>query len=85
MLPPTKTNLNILVNITDGEPDIPRPKELSQCDILRTDVAKFQTDLANGHLAKGWLKSAEKAMVDRAAGKFDEWKKGETEIWWGQG
>ncbi|KAF2274219.1 uncharacterized protein EI97DRAFT_478988 [Westerdykella ornata] len=87
MLPPTKANLGLRAALLEDEgkeKGVARPKELAGGDIFRTDVAKFQLDLRNGHLAKGWQASAKQAMVDRAAGKFDAWKEREREAWWGE-
>jgi hypothetical protein len=85
MLPPTAKNLDLIAqHASDPTAPVPRPKELSASEIFRTDVAKYQTDLRNGHLAKGWQTAAQEAMVQRAEGKFDAWKERETEIWWGQ-
>lgn len=83
MLPPTDSNVSLLGQAQDGS-KVTRPKELSACEIFRTDVAKFQEDLRNGHLAKGWQNQAKQAILDRKDGLFDEWKKRETETWWGQ-
>lgn len=84
MLPPTEKTTALLAKATAGVEDVERPKELQGGDILRTDIAKFQNDLANGYLGKTWQKAAGDAMIDRAEGKYDEWKAQETEIWWGQ-
>lgn len=85
MLPVTKENRTALADsMRDEAAPLPRPKELQACDLLRTDVAKFQSDLRNGYLAKGWQTSAHQAMQDRREGVFDEWKERETEAWWGQ-
>lgn len=62
-----------------------RPKSFTLSNnCFRTDVAKFQTDLTNGHLAKTWQAAAEQAMEERAAGQYDAWKNDEAELWWGQ-
>jgi hypothetical protein len=85
MLPSTTRNLGLITqHIADPTSAIARPNELSAGEIFRTDVAKFQTDLSNGHLAKGWQAAAQQAMILRAEGAFDAWKEAETEAWWGQ-
>lgn len=85
MLPSTRVNCSLIAaHIADPTASLQRPKELSAGEIFRTDVAKFQTDLYNGHLAKGWQNTAQEAMIHRAEGKFDAWKEAETEAWWGQ-
>ncbi|KAF2264241.1 hypothetical protein CC78DRAFT_245115 [Lojkania enalia] len=61
-----------------------RPQELGHCDVFRTDVAKFQEDLGNGHLAKTWQEHAINAVAERAMGTYDWWKQEEAEKWWGQ-
>ncbi|KAH7117952.1 Asx homology domain-containing protein [Dendryphion nanum] len=85
-LPPTAANINLLSKtMVDDETEVNRPKELGiNYTLFRTDVAKFQQDLYHGHLARGWQQHAEQAMIDRAAGRFDQWKFEESERWWGQ-
>ncbi|KAF1844639.1 uncharacterized protein K460DRAFT_282683 [Cucurbitaria berberidis CBS 394.84] len=85
MLPRDPTNQAILERLRTGEMEGTRPHAFSiSNDCFRTDVAKFKEDLKNGHLAKTWQATAEQAVVERAAGEFDEWKAEEAELWWGQ-
>ncbi|KAF2129018.1 hypothetical protein P153DRAFT_386212 [Dothidotthia symphoricarpi CBS 119687] len=93
MLPPSGANRALLDRLSagedgdgdgDGEEDT-RPAALTvNNDCFRTDVAKFQADLENGHLGKTWQGAAERAVRERAGGEFDAWKEGEGERWWGQ-
>jgi hypothetical protein len=89
MLPQTAANSELLTRIREasGKSDSAdtRPNAFTMSnDCFRTDVAKFKEDLKNGHLAKTWQASAEQAVIDRAAGVYDDWKAEETESWWGQ-
>lgn len=84
MLPSTPANTALLAAINSGVTDT-RPQAFTiSNDCFRTDVAKFQEDLKNGHLAKTWQAAAEQAVVERAAGAYDAWKAEEAESWWGQ-
>lgn len=77
MLPPTPPNTSLLTAIKNGETDGRRPQAFDKSnDCFRTDVAKFQEDLRNGHLAKTWQAAAEQAVIERAEGKYDAWKAG---------
>ena len=85
MLPQDPSNQAILKKIEAGDTKDTRPGAFTMSnDCFRTDVAKFKADLKNGHLAKTWQTAAEQAVVERAAGDFDEWKAQEAELWWGQ-
>ncbi|KAH9882821.1 hypothetical protein J1614_000187 [Plenodomus biglobosus] len=85
MLPPSLVNEEQLEKDTAVDEEISRPQAFTLSnDCFRTDVAKFKEDLQNGHLAKTWQAAAEQAAVERAAGKYDEWKAEEAEMWWGQ-
>lgn len=85
MLPPSLTNQEVLKEDMVGDEEISRPQAFTMSnDCFRTDVAKFKEDLINGHLAKTWQAAAEQAVIERAAGKYDEWKAEEAEAWWGQ-
>ncbi|KAF2854990.1 hypothetical protein T440DRAFT_200690 [Plenodomus tracheiphilus IPT5] len=85
MLPPSVADQEVLNKVTAADEDIARPSVFTLSnDCFRTDVAKFKEDLKNGHLAKTWQASAEQAVVERATGKYDEWKAEEAELWWGQ-
>jgi hypothetical protein len=85
MLPPSAANTALLARIDAGETQDTRPREFSLGnDCFRTDVAKFQADLGNGHLSKTWQAAAKQAVLERANGDYDEWKRDEAEAWWGQ-
>lgn len=85
MLPSSATNTALLARIDAGDTQDTRPREFTMAnDCFRTDVAKFQADLRNGHLAKTWQAAAKQAVVERAAGEYDAWKMEEAEAWWGQ-
>ncbi|KAF1832014.1 hypothetical protein BDW02DRAFT_590769 [Decorospora gaudefroyi] len=85
MLPQDAANQALLAKINAGETEGTRPSLFTMAnDCFRTDVAKFQDDLKNGHLAKTWQAAAEQAVIERAAGEYDEWKAEEAESWWGQ-
>lgn len=85
MLPQDTANRALLAKINAGETEDTRPSAFTLAnDCFRTDVAKFQEDLKNGHLAKTWQAAAEQAVIERAAGEYDEWKSEEAENWWGQ-
>lgn len=85
MLPETVENQQLLARIKAGETENTRPRDFTLSnDCFRTDVAKFQEDLKNGHLVKAWQDAAEQAVIARAAGEYDAWKAEEAEMWWGQ-
>lgn len=85
MLPPSLVNQEHLEKDMAVDEEFSRPQAFTLSnDCFRTDVAKFKEDLQNGHLAKTWQVAAEQAAVERAAGKYDEWKAEEAELWWGQ-
>ncbi|KAH7392806.1 Asx homology domain-containing protein [Pyrenochaeta sp. MPI-SDFR-AT-0127] len=85
MLPADPSNQALLDRIRGGETEGTRPTAFTMSnDCFRTDVAKFKADLKNGHLAKTWQTAAEQAVIERAAGDYDEWKAEEAELWWGQ-
>jgi hypothetical protein len=85
MLPPSHANSALMARVAAGETQGTRPEAFTVSnDCFRTDVAKFKEDLGNGHLAKTWQAGAEQAVIERAAGVFDEWKNAEAELWWGQ-
>jgi hypothetical protein len=85
MLPPSSMNTSLLATIKSRKTETTRPQAFTMSnDCFRTDVAKFQQDLRNGHLAKTWQAAAEQAVIARAAGKYDAWKAEEAELWWGQ-
>ena len=50
----------------------------------RSDLRRFQEDLADGRYEPEWLAEAQQAMQDRADGKFDAWKLEKFEAHWGQ-
>ena len=83
MLPESPDNVNLLAKISAGETVDTRPAAFTLANnCFRTDVAKFQEDLKNGHLAKTWQAAAEQAVVEMAAGEDDGWKAEEAEAWW---
>ncbi|KAF1926609.1 uncharacterized protein M421DRAFT_41329, partial [Didymella exigua CBS 183.55] len=85
MFPDSAENQRLLDRIRAGETGKgTRPQWLKASDVFRDEVAKFKDDLTNGHLAKTWQAAAEQAVVERAAGEYDEWKVAEAESWWGQ-
>ena len=85
MLPTTAENQQLLARTKAGETNDTRPQAFGKSNTcFRTDVAKFQEDLRNGHLAKTWQAAAEQAVIERAAGEYDAWKAEEAELWWGQ-
>lgn len=85
MLPQDPTNQANLEKIKAGDTEDTRPQAFTMSNnCFRTDVAKFKEDLKNGHLAKTWQAAAEQAVIERAAGDYDEWKAEEAERWWGQ-
>lgn len=85
MLPQDAANKTLLARVNAGETEGTRPSAFTLAnDCFRTDVAKFQEDLMNGHLAKTWQAAAEQAVIERAAGEYDQWKAEEAESWWGQ-
>ncbi|XPS67835.1 hypothetical protein M3J09_000131 [Ascochyta lentis] len=85
MLPTTPEHQQLIGRIRAGETEGTRPWTFTLSnDCFRTDVAKFKEDLKNGHLAKTWQAAAEQAVIERAAGEYDEWKAKEAELWWGQ-
>ena len=85
MLPQDAANQAVLAKIDAGETESTCPSAFTLAnDCFRTDVAKFKDDLKNGHLAKTWQAAAEQAVIERAAGDYDEWKAQEAESWWGQ-
>jgi hypothetical protein len=85
MLPQDSATTALIVKAQSGDTEGTRPALFhGSNDCFRTDVAKFQEDLKNGHLAKTWQASAEQAVIERAAGDYDEWKAEESELWWGQ-
>ncbi len=84
MLPESAETQRLLTKIQAGDTQDTRPQYLKASDVFRTEVAKFQADLTNGHLAKTWRAAAEQAVAERAAGEYDAWKAEEAEMWWGQ-
>ncbi|KAH6642499.1 Asx homology domain-containing protein [Boeremia exigua] len=84
MLPDTAENQQLIERIQAGATEDTRPQYLRASDVFRTEVAKFQADLKNGHLAKTWQATAAQAVAERANGENDAWKAEEAELWWGQ-
>ncbi|KAL4918078.1 Asx homology domain-containing protein [Aspergillus aurantiobrunneus] len=50
----------------------------------RDAIRHFQLDLQNGRCDPQWIREAEEAIQQRAAGKFDKFKEQEFEEFWGQ-
>ncbi|GKZ30833.1 hypothetical protein AbraIFM66950_010423 [Aspergillus brasiliensis] len=50
----------------------------------REGIRQFQAELQNGYHDPEWLRQANLAMEERAAGKFDRFKEEEFEEFWGQ-
>ncbi|KAI9036686.1 uncharacterized protein KD926_001581 [Aspergillus affinis] len=50
----------------------------------RDGIRQFQLDLESGRYDPEWLRQAEEASAQRAAGKFDKFKEREYEEFWGQ-
>ncbi|RAK79690.1 uncharacterized protein BO72DRAFT_445993 [Aspergillus fijiensis CBS 313.89] len=71
-----------------GDPDakIPPPPEsfLRYSNNWRDGIRQFQLDLQHGRYHPEWQRQAEKAVEERAAGKFDRFKEEEFEEFWGQ-
>jgi hypothetical protein len=86
LLPNTTTNARLLGEIESGKAGATvRPHELQiNSSEFRTDVATYLNELKDGYMSKRWQEDAHKAMVERAKGKFDDWKDEESEAWWGQ-
>jgi hypothetical protein len=85
MLPDSPENQRLLEKIRAGDTGKEtRPQWFKASNVFGDEVAKFRTDLTNGHLGKTWQAAAEQAVAERAAGEYDEWKAEEAELWWGQ-
>ncbi|KAL5339706.1 Asx homology domain-containing protein [Aspergillus crustosus] len=71
-----------------GDPDAkipPLPATfLRSSDDWRSDISHFQLNLQSGRYEPGWIREAEEAVQQRAAGKFDKFKEQEFEEFWGQ-
>ncbi|KAL4976491.1 Asx homology domain-containing protein [Aspergillus desertorum] len=50
----------------------------------REAIRHFQLDLQNGRYDPQWVREAEEAVAQRAAGRFDKFKEQEFEEFWGQ-
>ncbi|KAL4999106.1 Asx homology domain-containing protein [Aspergillus recurvatus] len=50
----------------------------------REAIRHFQIDLQNGRYEPEWVREAEEAFAQRAAGKYDKFKEQEFEEFWGQ-
>ncbi|GAT29652.1 hypothetical protein RIB2604_03001850 [Aspergillus luchuensis] len=73
---------------TDDDSDVkipPPPQEfLRYSNNWREGIRQFQVELQNGFHDPEWLRQAELAMEERAAGAFDRFKEEEFEEFWGQ-
>jgi len=86
LLPKSRANVQLAADLASGTAaidDIPKELKINHT-VFRADVAKFQEDLTSGCLTASWLAAAERAVIARAAGEYDEWKAQEIEDWWGQ-
>lgn len=85
MLPDGSENQQLLEQIKAGVTgNETRPQWFKASNVFGDEVAKFRSDLTNGHLGKTWQAAAEQAVAERAAGEYDAWKAVEAELWWGQ-
>ncbi|KAL4939566.1 Asx homology domain-containing protein [Aspergillus oleicola] len=57
---------------------------LRYSNFWRDGIRNFQLDLQNGRHDPQWMREAEEAVQQRAAGKFDKFKELEFEEFWGQ-
>lgn len=70
----------------DADAKIPPPPQefLRYSNNWREGIRQFQVELQNGFHDPEWLRQAELAMEERAAGAFDRFKEEEFEEFWGQ-
>ncbi|KAL4803307.1 Asx homology domain-containing protein [Aspergillus unguis] len=83
---PSDTHPNPNPPPDDPEAKIPPLPEafLRYSNNWRDGIRHFQLDLQNGRFDPVWIREAEEAMQQRAAGKFDKFKEQEFEEFWGQ-
>lgn len=83
---PEDTHPNPYPSPDDPDPKIPPLPEyfLRYSNNWRAGVRQFQADLESGRYDPEWLRQAEEASAQRAAGKFDKFKEREYEEFWGQ-
>ncbi|PYH38376.1 uncharacterized protein BO87DRAFT_412972 [Aspergillus neoniger CBS 115656] len=70
----------------DADAKIPPPPQefLRYSNNWREGIRQFQVELQDGFHDPEWLRQAELAMEERAAGAFDRFKEEEFEEFWGQ-
>lgn len=83
---PSDTHPNPNPHPDDSDAKIPPLPEsfLRYSNNWRDGIRNFQLDLQNGRYDPAWIREAEEAVQQRAAGKFDKFKEQEFEEFWGQ-
>lgn len=83
---PEHTHPTADLSANDSDAKIPPlPQDfLRYSNNWRGGVRQFQVDLECGRYDPEWLSQADEAMMERADGKFDNWKDKEFEQFWGQ-
>ncbi|KAL4954966.1 Asx homology domain-containing protein [Aspergillus filifer] len=83
---PSDTHPNPYPSPDDPDAGIPPlPADfLRYSNFWRDGIRNFQLDLQNGRYDPQWMREAEEAVQQRAAGKFDKFKELEFEEFWGQ-
>ncbi|KAJ0425325.1 Asx homology domain-containing protein [Aspergillus carlsbadensis] len=83
---PADTHPNLLPPLDDPDAKIPPLPEsfVRYGEHWRDGIRHFQLDLQNGRYDPQWVREAEEAVQQRAAGKFDKFKEQEFEEFWGQ-
>ncbi|KAL4793452.1 Asx homology domain-containing protein [Aspergillus venezuelensis] len=83
---PSDTHPNPYPSPDDPDAGIPPLPEhfLRYSNFWRDGIRNFQLDLQNGRYDPQWMREAEEAVQQRAAGKFDKFKELEFEEFWGQ-
>ncbi|PLN83532.1 Asx homology domain-domain-containing protein [Aspergillus taichungensis] len=83
---PEDTHPNRYPSADDPDAKIPPLPEsfLRYSNEWRDGIRQFQSDLEDGRYDPAWIRQAEAAVEERAAGKFDKFKEEEFEQFWGQ-
>ncbi|KAL4779992.1 Asx homology domain-containing protein [Aspergillus varians] len=83
---PSDTHPNPKPETDDPDAKIPQLPDtfLRYSNDWRDTIRHFQLDLQNGRYDPQWIREAEEAVRQRAAGKFDKFKEQEFEEFWGQ-
>ncbi|PLB41125.1 uncharacterized protein BDW47DRAFT_75528 [Aspergillus candidus] len=83
---PEDTHPNRYPSADDPDAKIPPLPEsfLRYSNEWRDGIRQFQSDLEDGRYDPVWVRQAEAAVAERAAGKFDKFKEEEFEQFWGQ-